>query len=382
MYNDMHQLEHYQMGAMTHLSRSYDDNGNTTRHWDNDGSAAFDWTYTWSEDNRMTLAHDTVGGTKIRYTYDWQGRRLEREDETSSSNGPKRRYYIHGLTPIWEQGGTYVSQLGGYVWGSGARYNTLAPGQYGHIVVQRDVTTDVFLHYDHVGNVVAESNTSGAFAALHEQDAFGRPVLSSAASGWDDNSTLTASTAWEYASALALGAHGSCVDLASSTELRNAGSGYPITLDGPVPRLRLDLGSIDTTSRGCSFINYQQCVHCCRKLKPHWNPQRCRITCRIKIAGVLNLPEAVTGPHSAQPPHYKEVPNTPPTVAAPPPCVAEYWNSLRQSNPGVDGDPCGNAGLSFVTCLAGRGLWPADDVVSLAGVIADGCRAEGHDRIF
>jgi hypothetical protein len=50
MYNDMHrQLEPVhtdtgQLGAMTHLSRSYDDNGNTTRHWDNDGSAAFDWT--------------------------------------------------------------------------------------------------------------------------------------------------------------------------------------------------------------------------------------------------------------------------------------------------------------------------------------------------
>jgi YD repeat-containing protein len=192
----MHQLEHYQMGAMTHLSRSYDDNGNTTRYWDNDGSAAFDWTYTWSEDNRMTLAEDTVGGTKIRYIYDWQGRRLEREDETSSSNGPKRRYYFHGLTPIYEQGATYNSRWG-YTWGSSARYNTFAPGQYGHIVVQRDVTTDVFLHYDHVGNVLAESNTSGAFTAQHEQDAFGRPVLSSAASGWDDNSTHMTTKPWD-----------------------------------------------------------------------------------------------------------------------------------------------------------------------------------------
>jgi YD repeat-containing protein len=144
----------------------------------------------------MTLAEDTVGGTKIRYTYDWQGRRLQREDETSSSNGPKRRYYFHGLTPIYEQGATYNSRWG-YIWGSNARYNTLAPGQYGHIVVQRDGTTDVFLHYDHVGNVVAESNTSGAFAALHEQDAFGRPVLSSAASGWDDNSTHMTTKPWD-----------------------------------------------------------------------------------------------------------------------------------------------------------------------------------------
>jgi RHS repeat-associated protein len=47
---------------------------------------------------------------------------------------------------------------------------------------------DRVLHYDHVGNVMAESDTSGVITSTHEYDAFGRPVLSDAGTPWDPNS--------------------------------------------------------------------------------------------------------------------------------------------------------------------------------------------------
>jgi RHS repeat-associated protein len=84
------------------------------------------------------------------------------------------------------------------------RYNTLAPGSAGHVTMQRTVSgsVDRFLHYDHIGNVILESNTSGAFATEHEQDAFGRPVLSDAAGGWDHNSLHQTTKHWDDSTGL------------------------------------------------------------------------------------------------------------------------------------------------------------------------------------
>lgn len=119
-----------------------------------------------------------------------QGRRLRRTDETHAQAHLRTRNYFHGLTPLAERASDrqYDEELGwGYWTWSTSRLNTLAPGQYGHVLVQRNGGTDRYLHYDHVGNVIAESSTSGTFTAQHEQDAFGRPVLSSASGGWSHN---------------------------------------------------------------------------------------------------------------------------------------------------------------------------------------------------
>jgi RHS repeat-associated protein len=203
MYSDLNQLVLYKYGASLEVEHIFDDNGQLISKVDNDDSA-FDWNYTWSEDGRMTRAEDSVGGANIKYTYDWQGRLLEREDETASSNGPKRRYYYHGLTPLAERTGSYLGYPLFYYVYSDARYNTLAPGSAGHVTMQRTVSgsVDRFLHYDHIGNVILESNTSGAFAAEHEQDAFGRPVLSDAAGGWDHNSLHQTTKHWDDSTGL------------------------------------------------------------------------------------------------------------------------------------------------------------------------------------
>jgi RHS repeat-associated protein len=110
------------------------------------------------------------------------------DDQTSSSNGPKRRYYYFGLAPLAERKGTWGGSS--YSWSNDV-YNTLAPGDLGQVVIRRtDVSgspVDKFLHYDHIGNVLSETTTAGAVSVTHEYDAYGRPVLSSAA-GWAGNS--------------------------------------------------------------------------------------------------------------------------------------------------------------------------------------------------
>jgi RHS repeat-associated protein len=198
--DDLNQLCNYKLGSYTHVANNHNNNGQLISKYHNNVSPAFNWTYSWSEDGRLTQAEDAVSGTDIKYVYDWQGRLLEREDETASANGPKRRYYYHGLTPLAERTATYS---GSYTW-SNARYNTLAPGSAGHVTMQRTVSgsVDRFLHYDHIDNVILESNTSGAFAAEHEQDAFGRPVLSDAAGGWDHNSLHQTTKHWDDSTGL------------------------------------------------------------------------------------------------------------------------------------------------------------------------------------
>ena len=51
--------------------------------------------------------------------------------------------------------------------------------------------------YDHIGNAIAESNTSGAITDFHQQDAWGRPVLTSYSGGWADNSLHQTTKNWD-----------------------------------------------------------------------------------------------------------------------------------------------------------------------------------------
>jgi len=138
------------------------------------------------------------GGCVIKYTYDWKGRRLEREDETASSNGPKRRYYFVGLTPVAERTATYI---GSYSWSDDV-FNTLTGGSIGQVLWRRTSgSTDNSLHYDHIGNVLAEANTSGVVTLANQQDAYGRPILSSAG-GWGDNTLHLTTKPWDDSSEL------------------------------------------------------------------------------------------------------------------------------------------------------------------------------------
>jgi len=198
-YNDLNQLMEYSIDGNRPIEHTYDNAGRLTDKSDGD---TIEWSYRWGKDGTLVEVGDAYNGTDIRYVYDWKGRRLEREDETSSSNGPKRRYYFVGLTPVAERTATWSGLGGGtYTWGDDV-YNTLTGGSIGQVLWRRTGgSTDNSLHYDHIGNVLAEANTSGVVTVANEQDAYGRPILSSAA-GWSDNSLHQTAKPWDDGSEL------------------------------------------------------------------------------------------------------------------------------------------------------------------------------------
>jgi len=189
-YNDLNQLVDYTIDGGDPITHTYDNGGRLTDKYD---GSRIDWDYYWNADGTMARVQNNDDGTYIKYTYDWKGRRLEREDETASSNGPKRRYYFVGLTPVAERVGSYI---GSYSWSNDV-FNTLTGGDLGQVLWRRTGgSTDNSLHYDHIGNVLAEANTSGVVTLANEQDAYGRPILSSAA-GWGDNSLHQTTKPWD-----------------------------------------------------------------------------------------------------------------------------------------------------------------------------------------
>jgi len=64
---------------------------------------------------------------------------------------------------------------------------TLGGGDIGFIIGEREISgqnnTDKWYHYDRLGNVMAQTNSSGQALATYEQDAFGN-VLSGSANGY------------------------------------------------------------------------------------------------------------------------------------------------------------------------------------------------------
>jgi len=189
-YNDLNQLVDYTIDGGDPIYHTYDNGGRLTDKYD---GSRIDWYYYWNADGTMARVQNNDDGTYIKYTYDWKGRRLEREDEAASSNGPKRRYYFVGLTPVAERVGSYI---GSYSWSNDV-FNTLTGGSIGQVLWRRTGgSTDHSLHYDHIGNVLAEANTSGVVTDYNEQDAYGRPILSKAA-GWSDNTLHHTTKPWD-----------------------------------------------------------------------------------------------------------------------------------------------------------------------------------------
>jgi len=177
-YNDLNQLVDYTIDGGDPIYHTYDNGGRLTDKYD---GSRIDWDYYWNADGTMARVQNNDDGTYIKYTYDWEGRRLEREDETASSNGPKRRYYFAGATPVAERTATYISS---YTWSNDV-YHTLDSGK---VVWQRvDGSTDKSMHSDHTASILAEASNSGIVTVTHEHDVKGRPILSSAG-GWSDNS--------------------------------------------------------------------------------------------------------------------------------------------------------------------------------------------------
>jgi RHS repeat-associated protein len=167
-YNSLNQLTSSTTnGNITNYS--YDSNGNQIEK-----TGAFDPRfYQWNEDNMMTQ----VAGMDypiVDYTYDALGKRVVRSHYTANEIDQQTQYFYDGINVLMERQRTRNQMDGSWMdWQTSATY-TLAPGVISHIIsVHQSEGTDIFYHYDPIGNVMMISNASGDTIAGYYQEGFG-----------------------------------------------------------------------------------------------------------------------------------------------------------------------------------------------------------------
>jgi len=114
---------------------------------------------------------------KTVFEYELEGKLLLK----TYADGSQRKYYYDGIRVILEK--TKPAQGS---WTTSKVY-TLGGGDIGFIIGEREISgqnnTDKWYHYDRLGNVMAQTNSSGQALATYEQDAFGN-VLSGSSNGY------------------------------------------------------------------------------------------------------------------------------------------------------------------------------------------------------
>ncbi len=152
-YNNLNQLTSSTSGGAG-TSYSYDANGNLTAK----GSITPSWNY----ENLMTNIASV--SYSVNFLYDSLGKRIQRTKVNSSVT---TRYFYDGINVLMERSAGPGSPLK-----TNAVF-TLAPGAIKEIVSCRNNGTDLFYHYDPVGNVLFISDTSGNINTSYVQEGFG-----------------------------------------------------------------------------------------------------------------------------------------------------------------------------------------------------------------
>ncbi len=177
-YNNLNQL--LSDGSKNY---SYDSCGNLIqKDWGDSG-----WTYGWNEDNMMTSVYPPSGGW-VSYLYDSFGKRVQKAGSTI--NGTKAvRYFYDGINVLLEKVSTQGSEAGWLNFQTQAAY-TLAPSETSQIIsVKKADGSNLFYHYDPIGNVILISDLSGDTTAGYYQEGFGN-VMQTVGSA-DNNYHLT-----------------------------------------------------------------------------------------------------------------------------------------------------------------------------------------------
>ncbi len=174
-YNNLNQLTYrYLNSTMYHYS--YDENGNCTE-WYRD--AGFETKYlTYDRENRMTAW--SVYPIDVNYTYCALGKRVMK-----AYNNNTTLYFYDGINTILEKYKASTSSN----FSTSAVY-TLAPGVISHIISERKNNTDLYFHYDPIGNVQFITNSYGQITASYVQEGFGN-ILASIGSLTTENWHLT-----------------------------------------------------------------------------------------------------------------------------------------------------------------------------------------------
>jgi RHS repeat-associated protein len=181
-HNAAHELTQliYSEGAAAQYTKTYgyDAAGDTTRVTkQGNGLTTVIHTYDWDAAARLTRAQvDTGGNVKtIEYAYNAANLRVRRVD-TSTNVTKLYSYQGHNLASIQKsQSGAYTANEWVY---------TVAPGMISNALEKHQVsagggsTTSQYYQYDHRGNVVAVSDSTGDIQYGYQYDAFGNIMFS------------------------------------------------------------------------------------------------------------------------------------------------------------------------------------------------------------
>ncbi len=169
--NSLNQYDTVNGAALT-----YDADGNLTHK-----SYGADTTYTYNAENRLTEAVD--GTTKLTFTYDYMGRRVEKAVYESDVLQEKRQYLYDGWNLIREKvldATDNVTDTKYYAWGLDLSQSTQGAGGVGGLVAMMDgdAGTTYYYAYDANGNVgQLVDGGDDSIAARYEYDAFGGEIV-------------------------------------------------------------------------------------------------------------------------------------------------------------------------------------------------------------
>ncbi|WP_221774321.1 RHS repeat-associated core domain-containing protein, partial [Puniceicoccus vermicola] len=156
------------------------------------------WYFEWNGENRMIEARNyadimnpSSGAVRLTFTYDYQGRRVEKTVEeydvplASMQTVSEERFIYDG----WNLIATFSSQVSGlshqatYLWGQDLSGSMQGAGGVGGLLSVLDKSSsDVFYPtYDANGNVSEYLDETGAIAAHYEYSSFGRVIASTGA---------------------------------------------------------------------------------------------------------------------------------------------------------------------------------------------------------
>src|SRR5208283_4718650 len=154
--------------------------------YDQDGNLLSDgrWNYVWDGENRLVqmTVNTSVGPQyQLTFTYDWQGRRIQKIVSTNNGSG-----YIAQSTNLFGYDGWNLiasgntSQFNTYVWGldlSGSLNGAGGVGGLLEVSYHGTQTTNAFAAYDGNGNVMALVNAAnGTISAEYDYGPFGEVI--------------------------------------------------------------------------------------------------------------------------------------------------------------------------------------------------------------